>query len=64
MSGYGYTQSKKVGEYKKNYGERKGKSQNLIGGVTLETEKARARLEVLPKVGHFRTAGFCRKAIL
>lgn len=43
------TKTKKV-EYKRNYGERKSKSQNLIGGGTVETEKARARLEVLPEV--------------
>lgn len=54
--------AKKLGSTRETMG--KGKSQILIGGGTLEIEKARASLEVLPKVGHFRTAGFCRKAIL
>lgn len=44
------TKTKKIEEYKRNYREKKSKSQNLIGGGTVETEKARARLEVPPEV--------------
>lgn len=58
-----YIKIKKVENYKKNYGERKWNSQNLIGRGTLDTEKARARLEVLTK-GQFGTAEFCRETIL
>lgn len=39
MAGYGYTKNKKIEENKRNYGEKMKKSQNLIGGETLETEK-------------------------
>lgn len=33
------TKTKKAEEYKRNYRERKSKSQNLIGGGTVETKR-------------------------